>query len=239
MSNTHNQEHKLDLNLFGDVINQPRPVEFGTEVVVKISPENSVFKSFIDTFVNAALQELTAQGGNINLDETTLANYCKTAIAARCELTANGRCKFWHRRDEFKIPAFLGAALGSVGTAEDTKIGIKLIPQYDGEQDELIKDKKELLRISQILSVLERYGFRFADCLPYSRKGEMDFLMMEVIEEDVRARNNEAHPAYGMLAAFFNVTGITKVLGAQALRVSYGNTSGFEYQVARNASQRT
>lgn len=238
MSN-HNQERKFDLNLFKDVINQPRPVAFGTEIAVNISPENSVFSAFVKSFVNSALQELQAQGGSIDLDEETLTNYCHTAIAARCELTANARCSYWHRSDMYLIPAFLGAALGSIGIAEDSTIGIKLFPVYKGDESKLIKDKSELLRISQILAVLERRGMRFADCLPYSREGEIDFLMMEIIEDDVRARNNQAHPAFGMLAAFFNVTGITKVLGAQALRVSYGNVKGFEYQVAKNASPRS
>lgn len=239
MSNNNGKSHPAKLDLLEGVINNSRPVEFGTEVIVEINPDNAVFKSFIDTFVYNALGELNALGGSIDLDADTLRNYCNTAIAARCELTANGRCNYWHRSEECKIPAFLAAALASIGIAEDTSLGLNFKPKYAGDESQLIKDKTERLRISQMLTLLERRGFKFADVLEYSRKGEINFLMMEVIENDVRARNNDAHPAYALLAAFFNVTGITKVLGNSALRVSYGDTQGFKHLVSAYACPRT
>lgn len=216
----------------------PSPVSFDV-VKVDVSASGPVFKSFIQTFIDQIESESQFRAAKFEIDSDMLRRYLITIVAARCELTASGKCSFWHRNWKFRVPAFLYDALYCVGVVEVRSMGLVLEPNFVGDKDDIIRDPVIVEQISNKLSYCERLGFTFAEGLPLDRSGSEDFMMLEVADGHVRSRQGDESPVFALVTAFFESKGVTSVLGSKALRVSYGEIDTFIQKVVRYAMPKT
>lgn len=229
MSNQTKQRSAMSIS--GDIENlvTTQPVDYVT-ADVRISAASSVLKKYISELYQALEAEALVRGGRMTFDNEAFIRYVATIIKSRIDYV-NNKHAILRFDDKVRVPAFLSVALEQIGKVEIPEKGISLIPVYSGETELLTQE--EALALSRKLAYFENHGFRFATGYSREREGEVGFMTMELIENKVMCDTNTHHPVYGVLAGFFEVTGLVKVLGAQAFRVKYTELSHVEQLVLR------
>lgn len=228
---------------FGSMFANLKPMYVDYTVVdVKISTSSLVFKSFVKAFTDGVKDKLEVGGGALPVTMEELSAYLAYAVYARvAQVDTSGKkppC-IWRRHDAYFVPSFLAVFIAQIGNVEKAEIGIKLRPTWEGEVP--VVDSSLLSRVSNLLHVLENHGFEMMRGMPRGNEGSWAMMSMEMVEGHVRNTTPEHHPSFAVMAAFFNVTGLQEVLGAQVFRVKYVSVeqaSEFAWEVTHGAKAR-
>jgi len=191
---------------------RPMPTSFVT-IPVAINVNAEVFVEYSDAFIEVIKAEMGYRNGRVPETVNKVKQYLQNAVAARVQQCRRGKVDVnWKRHDEFCVPAFLAVALAQVGVASDASIGVTLEPVLTGDFE--VMSYEDLREVSAFLANMERVlGIEVMHGLPKSGNGSWAFMSMEFTEDAV-VNHSALHPrGMAVIAAFFAVEGISKVLG--------------------------
>jgi len=213
---------------FGTVFDMIKPVyvEF-SNVSVGISAKTEVALAFIRSFCIAVQDKLVLDSSNglpVSLEE--ISAYLEYACFARVVQVDGTQQKgelLWKRYDNFFVPSFLAVFLAQVGIVERADLGLRLTPTWKGDVPKITRD--QLMRVSNLMRLLEDHGFEMMKGLPKGSDGSWSMMSMELIEGHVHNTTPEHHPSFAVMAAFFGVAGLAQVLSSSAFRIRYVSTA--------------
>lgn len=128
------------------------------------------------------------------------------------------------------VPVLWYQVLIGIGKAIDRDYSIEFIPGTSIADQDLIAPE-EMLAISDIMFRMQNNGFKVVAGIPLSEEGELDFMAMAHVEEQVLSYR-KSHPVYGFLASFFASQEVSKALGA-LVRIKYGFDSDYQVMLSR------
>lgn len=128
------------------------------------------------------------------------------------------------------VPVMFYQCLIAMGIAIDRDFSIKFYPVYSIDGDDLLSPET-MLEISDLMSRLEMNGFKITEGLPRDPEGELDFMALAHVTEEVLGYRR-SHPVYGFLASFFAQKELSEVTGMMC-RVLYGYDTDYELYVTQ------
>jgi hypothetical protein len=206
-----------------------QPVSYD-EVEVSFSTSSAVLQSYLDAQFSQYEATVSMSGGKLPFSKEVFIRYCATIVASRVNWAA-GRKASVHPRSRTRVPAFLSTCLSSIGVVEIPEKGLRLVPVFKDEIEELTES--EINRLSNQLSLLESRGFTFSEGFVADKVGSVQVMTMQVIENSVLSTSAEAHPIASVIAGTFAVQGLALILGEQAFRVQYAELSQLAQAVSR------
>lgn len=215
---------------FNMIEGETAPVSF-----VNLKVEFSTNELF-EELLNESFRELNrlAQFERINIGNIiTYENYrryCKTILKVHVD-HVNGvlrREYSWAAR-RLTIPLVLGALLMHIGRVEDRDYGIRFIPSFEIEAEELMAPS-EFEEFSRTMEQGTPRGFEIVKSLiAADEAGSLEFMAISGFNEHDRLVSYKpGHPVFGFLRSFFNTLGVEQILGASALRIDYGTKTYFQ-----------
>jgi len=215
----------------------PGPFDF-TTVDVYFSLASTVMKSYLDAQFAQYDQAVCQSGGRLTFTKEEFIQYCGTTVQSRIDWTNNNRPVI-HPMAGYRVPAYLSLVISNIGKVEIAEKGLVLKPCFDGSncweelneegekvifEDEFVPmTAQECEQMSLKLRGIERNGFTFAEGFAKDKEGAEAMMTMQVVENQVLALNQDAHPFYSVIAATFAVQGMANQLGSQAFRTKYGD----------------
>lgn len=215
-------EFKKIESIAGNIVT---PVDFKT---VEVDFGKGIVEDFSDTYVGAMNAKLALRGSSKQFDETEMRKYLNFLLVTRIN-SVNNTGKFDHRTRQLKVPALYALTLTHIGSVYDKDLGIELTPKIDTKSKDIsnaIMTADEAIKFSRgELSIVEDLGFELVEGLPNDKNGDGNFMYFHMAEEAVTRHDNQAHPGYAVLAAFFRMKQLQDVLSQ---RVSYGLISEYD-----------
>lgn len=165
------------------------------------------------------------------LSEEALHKYFLTLMWIRARMVNGQSIKAYSQLKRLlTIPVVVYQIIIKVGLVKDEDLGLQLLPTVTVEGDSLLS-ASEMLHISDKLSNLESLGLALVHGLPRNPDGDLDFMAMQVIDNQVLSYR-KSHPVYGFLAHFLEMKRTSDTLQG-VTRVFYGSTDDFDLQVSR------
>lgn len=128
------------------------------------------------------------------------------------------------------VPVFWYQVLISIGKAIDRDYSIEFIPGTSIEESDLLSPE-DMLHISDVMFRLQNNGFSVVAGLPLSEEGDLEFMAMAHVGEQVLSYR-KSHPVYGFLASFFASHEVQQTLGA-LVRIKYGYDADYRVMLSR------
>lgn len=228
----------------GNVFDSIKPVYIRFEVVpVSISAKNEVFTAFSKSFLGAVEDKLALSCSNgLPVSPEEVVTYLEYACYARVAQVDGSQQKgdlLWRRYDNFYVPSFLAVFLAQVGVVDRAELGLRLTPIWKDDAPKITRD--QILRVSNLMRLLEDHGFEMMKGLPKGSDGTWSMMSMELVEGQILNTTPEHHPSYAVMAAFFGVAGLAQVLSSNAFRIRYVSTTqaaSFAWEVTHGAKGR-
>lgn len=171
---------------------------------------------------------------NLDVKSDEVLKYLKTLTFIRVGLVSEDRVKaladYVKIAKHLAVPVMFYQCLIAMGVAIDRDFSIKFIPVYSIDGNDLLSPE-EMLNLSDLMFRLEQNGFKIATGVPNQTDGELDFMALSHVSEEVLSYRR-SHPVYGFLAAFFAQKELNEVTGMMC-RVLYGYESDYELYVTR------
>jgi hypothetical protein len=194
-----------------------------TEVEVQLSVTNQVYLEYVNAEFTALKYQVERSGGNVPFDFATFQKYCNTFIVSRVKWV-NRKVNYdliIHPNDKVLNPSLLDNVCKNIGEAMETKLGLILIPTLpDGIE---VLTLQEVKKISLFLASIEGYigGLGYLK----DKSGAWSFMSMQLVSDAIMNVDDQAHPAYSVLAAI-----VTPIWLKAALvpRVKYGDLSFYQ-----------
>lgn len=131
----------------------------------------------------------------------------------------------------FAVPVLMYQLLIPIGRAYDKDYSIEFIPEAKIAGEDLLAPQ-EMMALSDCFRRLENYGFKVVYGIPTSEEGELQFMAMSHVRDEVLSYRTKDHPVYAFLASFFRQQSLNEITGSMC-RVLYGYERDFAYYVGR------
>lgn len=169
-----------------------------------------------------------------DLEESDILKYLSTLVWMRCKYVDTAEDKGFKKYRSYyynvEVPVLPYQMLIAMGRAYDRDFNLEFYPEYSIDSSDLLSPD-ELLSLSDILRSLTQSGFQSVTGLPQERDGELDFMAMCHVKEEV-VSYRDSHPVYGFLAAFFKQQELNEITGALC-RIVYGYESDYNIYVSQ------
>jgi hypothetical protein len=206
-------------------------------VKVAVQMEPSGLLSTVATELLRELNRLAPYSGYhdvADLEEGDILKYLSTLVWMRCKHVDIAEDKAYKKYKNLyyhlEVPVLPYQMLIAMGRAYDRDFNIEFCPEYSIDSSDLLSPD-ELLSLSNILRSLTQSGFQSVTGLPKERDGELDFMAMCHVKEEI-VSYRDSHPVYGFLAAFFKQQELNEITGALC-RVVYGYESDYNIYVSQ------
>lgn len=170
----------------------------------------------------------------MGVEESGILNYLKTLTYLRVSLangdTSKALNNYRNVTKRLAIPVMFYQCLISMGVALDRDYAIRFVPTYSIDSVSLLSPE-EMIEISDLMLRLETHGLKIVVGVPREEEGELDFMALCHVEEQVLGYRH-SHPVYGFLASFFAQKELSEVTGAMC-RVLYGYESDYQLYVTQ------
>jgi hypothetical protein len=120
-----------------------------------------------------------------------------------------------------------------IGEATDRDFSIKFVPEFTIEANQLFSPE-EMVALSDIMIRQQNNGFKIVNGLPNEVDGELDFMAMCHVGQEVLSYR-KTHPVYAFMASFFEQQKLNDVTGMMC-RVLYGYDTDYELFLSRIVS---
>lgn len=193
---------------------------------VTFSMDEGIFADYINA-EHSAIKAAVSKDSDFPFDLETFKKYCNTLVVSRIAwVTGKSNLLIVRPEDGTTCPALLAQVMMNIGRVADDSLGIQLEPAF-AEDEQKVKDgclsKEEMAKISYYLRRIEKYVG--AQGYLKDKSGSWEFMTMQLVDNQIRAPRNAAHPAYSLLAA---VTGNKTLVSALSPRVKYGDMDVFK-----------
>ena len=128
----------------------------------------------------------------------------------------------------YAIPVLWYQVLISVGIAWDKEFNLEFRPAYTLSQDDILS-AEEMEALSDLFRSFEDKGFKLVYGLPREREGELEFMAMSHVTDEVISYK-KSHPVYGFLASFCRQQELNVITGTMS-RVVYGYSSDYKHRL--------
>lgn len=128
-------------------------------------------------------------------------------------------------RDRLAIPTLFYQVLISIGVIEDTDYEIEFIPSMEIDGKELL-DPDSMLEISNELHSFRACGFKMVQGLPRDPSGDLEFMAMQCLEDEMITSYRDSHPVYAFLHSFIRNTEVISITDGLS-RYFYGNVASY------------
>ena len=193
---------------------------------VTFSMEEGIFKDYIYA-EHSAIMAAVNDESEFPFDLETFKKYCNTLVVSRIAwVLGKTNLLIVRPEDPITCPALLAQVMMNIGRVSDDSIGVQLEPGFSESDHEVVKGcltKEEMQKISFYLRRIEKYVG--AQGYLKDKSGSWDFMTMQLVDSQIRAPRNAAHPAYSLLAA---ITGNKTLVSALSPRVKYGDMELFK-----------
>lgn len=125
------------------------------------------------------------------------------------------------------VPVLYYQVLIGIGRAYDREYNIEFRPCYSINEGDIL-GTDEMAAISSILRQYE--AVKTVEGTPRTREGELDFMAMVHVDNEIRSYRTQTHPVYAFLAAFVRQQKLNEVTGSMS-RVVYGFEEDFKYHI--------
>lgn len=170
--------------------------------------------------------------GAINVESDEILKYLKTLTFLRVSLVNGDQSKalngYTRLVKHLNVPVMFYQCLIAMGVAIDRDFSIQFNPVYSIDSTDLLSPES-MVEISDMMSRLEMNGLKIVKGVPRDPEGELDFMALSHVEEQVLGYKR-SHPVYGFLASFFAQKKLSDVTGMMC-RVLYGYDSDYELYV--------
>lgn len=204
-------------------------------VNVCVRLENS---SLIDTLAEKLLAELQrvcpyADFAPISeLESKDIKRYLNTLTWMRVCAVNSSTDKSWSAYKPLTrvvaVPVLMYQLLLCIGIAYDRDYNLEFYPAYTVTQDDILSPE-EMDKVSSLFRQFEQSGIKVVYGIPKNPEGELDFMAMSHISEEV-CSYKRSHPVYGFLSAFFRQQALNEITGSMS-RVFYGYESDYRYSI--------
>lgn len=126
------------------------------------------------------------------------------------------------------IPVLMYQLLICIGHAYDKDYNLAFEPVCNFTKDEVLSPD-EMEAVSSLLRQFSDSGIKVVFGMPRSEEGELDFMAMCHVEDEV-VSYRRSHPVFGFIASFFSQKELNAITGTMC-RVVYGYETDFKYQV--------
>lgn len=166
-----------------------------------------------------------------DLTGTDIEKYLKTITWLRvCHvMDETSQCRDYRPLTKrLAIPVLYYQLMLCIGRVHDSEFNLEFVPAYSITEDDLLSvDQMEA--ISSVFRQFENSGMKVVYGMPKDRSGELDFMAMSHVSNEVTSYRH-SHPVYGFLAAFFRQKQLNEVTGCMS-RVVYGYESDYRYEL--------
>jgi len=131
----------------------------------------------------------------------------------------------------FAVPVLMYQLLIPMGLAYDKDYSIEFVPTTSIAGDDLLAPQ-EMMALSDAFRRLENYGFKVVYGIPEREEGELQFMAMSHVKDEVVSYRTKDHPVYAFLAAFFTQQTLNEVTGSMC-RILYGYATDYKYYIRR------
>lgn len=204
------------------------------EVKVEMNPSKLVEKLAVEIHKDMVRICNLVGGTEMAVEVDGILNYLKTLTYLRVSLVNSDSSKAFssYRRlcRHLTVPVMFYQCLIPIGVAYDRDYSIKFTPTYSIDSMNLLSPE-ELIEISEIMQRLESNGFKIVEGIPSDENGELDFMALCHVEEQVCGYRH-SHPVYGFLASFFAQKELSEVTGMMC-RVLYGYDTDYALTVTQ------
>lgn len=187
-------------------------VEFGSGIV----------PGFAESYTQALNNKIALRGSSITFDAAELQAYLNYLLANRID-SVNGK-RFEKATKHMLVPSLFAVALTNVGIVRDKDLGIESRPSYS-DKIEMMSTEQAIAYSRDRLTIIEDLGFELVEGLPRDIQGDANFMYFTMSEDEILRHNNDAHPAFGVIAAFFRMN---RLQDAVLPRVTYGLISEYD-----------
>jgi hypothetical protein len=205
------------------------------EVEVELRPSK-----LVPTLAKCYVTELWRVAGPVGerllsgVDVDMVSKYLSTLSWMRCCHSVSARAgsylNYTRLYRKLAVPVLAYQFLIGIGEAIDRDYSIKFVPTTTIREKELLSPE-EMLELSNLFFNLQNSGFKVVAGLPNDPEGELDFMAMCHVGEQVQSYR-KSHPVYGFLASFFAQQELNQVTGMMC-RILYGYDSDYEVNVSR------
>lgn len=203
------------------------------EVTVELS--NSSLMTTMASKLLAELRRVAPYAGYSPVEDLTeqdIERYLSTLMWMRVCNVLESRDKSWSAykpiRNTVAVPVLMYQLLLCVGIAYDKDYNLEFLPAYKITQENLLS-VAEMDKLSSIFRQFEDAGIKVVYGIPKDPRGELDFMAMSHVQEEVLSYK-KSHPVYGFLAAFFRQQQLNETTG-NLCRIIYGYESDYKYQI--------
>jgi len=204
-------------------------------VHVVVQLENSSLMKVLSDKLLAELVRVCPYAGYepiAELESRDIERYLNTLTWMRVCAVTNSTDKSWSAYRPLKkyvaVPVLVYQLLLGIGVAYDKDFNLEFIPAYNVTQDDILSPD-EMDKVSSLFRQFEQSGIKLVYGIPKGIEGELEFMSMSHVKEEVLSYRRN-HPAYGFLAAFFKQQELNEVTGMMC-RVLYGYETDYRYQI--------
>lgn len=197
--------------------------------------------ALMEELASATLQEIqriassSGQVSMLDVDEEDVLKAFKTLVYLRVNTVNHTASKVMQSYKQavkhFAVPVLMYQLLIPIGRCYDRDYSIEFVPVTKIAGEDLLAPQ-ELMALSDVFRRLENYGFKVVYGIPQSEEGELQFMAMAHVHEEIVSYRTKDHPVYAFLAAFFRQQQFNEVTGAMC-RILYGYESDFRWYIRR------
>lgn len=202
------------------------------KVAVEMSPSRIAEKLSREIYTDMLRIASFTGVSDLGVESDEILKYLKTLTFIRVGLVSDDRVKalsdYVRIARHLAIPVMFYQCLLPMGVAIDNDFSIEFYPVYSIDSDDLLSPAT-MLEISDVMLRLEMNGFKICIGVPSERNGELDFMALTHVADEVLSYKR-AHSSYGFLASFFKQKEFNEVTGMMC-RVLYGYESDYELYV--------
>ena len=185
------------------------------DVHVIITKDN-IAAPYVRGFISEMYRMNPLYAKTISLTEQELLNYINYLIAERCE-QVNGNYHVRNRNKMMWIPDFIQYVISMVGIVEIRDLGLRLIPEYEGE----VISIAEAQTISDKISLTQDFMSVSRNAFPIDIEGDEEVMTTVLVSSSVRSMKVLSHPVNQLITAFLGMRLKQEALHGVLYRVQY------------------
>lgn len=207
-------------------------------VKVSVEMEPGDLLSDLARVTHSEVQRIASYSGQesmLSVDSEDILKMFKTLVYLRVNTVNHAEDRTFNAYRRVKkhvaVPVLMYQLLIPIGVAYDKDYSIEFSPVTKIAGEDLLAPQ-ELEAISDVFRRLENYGFKVVYGIPISEEGELQFMAMAHVTDEVLSYRTKDHPVYAFLASFFKQQRLNEVTGTMC-RILYGYESDYRYYIAR------
>jgi len=163
----------------------------GVEQLMLVVASNSDLRTSVGHMFSQLAYLVDANGGIMNLAEEELLRYAVTGYKVRVEYVTKGKWQSlnyrrtqMHPKDQWAMLVPLHDAISAVGMTQLGTAGVRIVPVWDPESDELVLTREQRDQITLKLNTLtQRFGIQTASTLSTDIDGHHQVMILAYLPE--------------------------------------------------------